>query len=148
MKIREAKGEDAAAWAVLRTELWPDCPGDHAPEIAAYLAGNCRDVVQAYVAESASGELVGFIELNIRNYAEGTSARRVPYVEGWMVAAQHRGRGVGRALMARAERWARDGGFDELASDAEIANERSIAAHKRLGFAEQDRIVCFLKRLT
>lgn len=147
MKIREAERHDAAAWATLRGELWPDSAEDHAPEIASYLAGRCRDVVQAFVAETAAGELAGFIELNIRNYAEGTSATRVPYVEGWYVAAPYRGAGVGRALMRRAEAWAREQGCHELASDAEIDNARSIAAHKALGFRETDRIVCLLKRL-
>ena len=147
MEIREARQNDAAAWAALRGELWPDSSDDHASEIADYLAGKCRDVVQAFVAETAAGELAGFVELNIRNYAEGTSARRVPYVEGWFVAAPFRGAGVGRALMQRAERWAREQGCSELASDAELHNERSIAIHKRLGFEETDRIVCFLKRL-
>lgn len=48
--------------------------------------------------------------------------------------------------MARAEAWAREQGFDELASDTEIDNHASIALHRRLGFAETERVVCFLKR--
>ena len=49
--------------------------------------------------------------------------------------------------MAHAERWARALGYSELASDAEIDNTVSIAAHRALGFEETDRIVCFLKKL-
>lgn len=71
----------------------------------------------------------------------------MPYLEAWFVDAAWRGWGIGGALMARAEAWAREQGFDELASDTEIDNHASIALHRRLGFAETERVVCFLKRL-
>jgi len=43
--------------------------------------------------------------------------------------------------------WAIELGCDELASDAEIVNTGSIAAHKALGFREMDRVVSFIKKL-
>ena len=71
----------------------------------------------------------------------------MPYVEGWFVRDAFRNRGLGTALMQRAEEWARALGHAELASDAELDNAQSIAVHKRLGFEETERVVCFLKRL-
>ena len=47
-----------------------------------------------------------------------------------------------------AEEWAINNGFNELASDAELENLSSLAAHKALGFQEVERIVCFIKRIT
>lgn len=43
--------------------------------------------------------------------------------------------------------WAKECGFKELASDAELENTDSINAHKALGFEETGRTVCFIKRL-
>ncbi|MEM7343763.1 MAG: GNAT family N-acetyltransferase, partial [Chloroflexota bacterium] len=76
-----------------------------------------------------------------------TEAAEVPYIEGWYVDAHLRGQGYGRQLIEAAEQWAKEKGFNELASDAEVENIASIAAHKALGFDETDRVVCFLKKL-
>ncbi len=58
-----------------------------------------------------------------------------------------RRRGVGRALCEAFEAWARDRGCRELASDTWPENAASIAAHRRLGFEEVDRVVTFRKPL-
>lgn len=72
---------------------------------------------------------------------------RVPYIEGWYVDEDLRGCGHGRRLVLAAEKWVVEQGFSELASDSDLENTDSIAAHKALGFDEVDRIVCFLKKL-
>jgi aminoglycoside 6'-N-acetyltransferase I len=41
-----------------------------------------------------------------------------------------------------------ENGYKELASDTEISNTQSIEIHKKLGFKETERVVCFLKKLT
>jgi aminoglycoside 6'-N-acetyltransferase I len=68
-------------------------------------------------------------------------------VEGWYVDPAMRGKGVGSLLIEQAEYWARDRGYSELASDAQINNHLSIAAHGKLGFEEVERSVAFIKRL-
>jgi aminoglycoside 6'-N-acetyltransferase I len=68
-------------------------------------------------------------------------------VEGWYVDGDLRGGGYGRQLIQAAERWAIEHGFDELASDAELGNMDSIAAHQAVGFEEVERLVCFIKKL-
>lgn len=55
--------------------------------------------------------------------------------------------GIGKALVAFAEQWARDQGCTEMASDADIHNTGSIEAHRRLGYEEVVRVVCFRKHL-
>jgi aminoglycoside 6'-N-acetyltransferase I len=148
MIIREATEDDSSAWVEMRTALWPESGDDFRAELAQYFAGDSIDIAEAFVIEADDGSLAGFIELNIRSYAEGSRSPRVPYVEGWYVAPQWRDKGYGKALMQRAEQWARDNGFNEIASDTGPENEKSIALHKRLGFQETDRVVCFLKKLT
>lgn len=147
MNIRKAKPGDREAWAALRSRLWPDSASLHIRDLEDYFAGKSVDVVQAYVLESDAGDLTGFIELNIRNYAEGSRSPRIPYIEGWYVAESCRGKGYGRKLIRVAEQWALKQGYRELASDAELANHESIAIHERLGFEETERVVCFLKKL-
>lgn len=147
MIIREATIADSQEWGRMRTLLWADTDDEHASEIAEFFAGESIDIVQVFVVQREDGRLAGFIEINVRNFAEGSRSPEVPYIEGWFVDADVRGKGYGRKLMQRAESWARDAGFSELASDTEIENTASIAIHQKLGFKETDRVVCFLKKL-
>ncbi len=55
--------------------------------------------------------------------------------------------GFAQALLRACEAWARERGCAEFASDCELENEVSAAFHARMGFAEVNRIRCFLKPL-
>ena len=147
VKIRVAKGSDLEQWAEMRSVLWPVSQNDHSKELADYFSGESIDIVEAFIIETEQAEVAGFIELNIRNFAEGSRSPRVPYVEAWFIRPKFRGKGYGKALMERAESWAIEKGFKELASDTELSNEKSIALHKHFGYVETERVVCFLKRL-
>src|SRR5271157_2799746 len=140
--VRSARPDDRAGWAELRSRLWPHCPpARHRLEINQLLAG--EGVVA--VAE-AKGILVGFAEASIRSdHVEGTTTVPVAYLEGWYVVEAHRRRGIGRALLAFVEEWARKRGHTELASDAEIGDEGGIRLHSVLGFKEVGRSVHFVK---
>ncbi len=146
MKIRKATRADASAWSVLRTELWPNTYDSHRAEINEYFNGQAIDIACVYLLD-IDGQVAGFIELNIRNFAEGSRRARVPYVEAWVVASAYRGKGYGKALMQFAQNWAQDQGYSELASDTELGNESSIAIHKHLGFNQTEQLVCFIKQL-
>ncbi|MDX1420264.1 MAG: GNAT family N-acetyltransferase [Rubricoccaceae bacterium] len=147
MTIRPLRADDpadVAAWHRLRRALWPDCEeAIHAAEVARHLMAGDTTVLVAEDGDS----LVGFVELAVRERVEGSTEERVGYVEGWFVAEAHRGTGLGRALIEAAEDWTRARGLRELASDAELSNTGSIAAHQALGFRETFRVVQFLKRL-
>lgn len=147
MKIRKADSKDKTEWARMRNTLWSGSLKEHLEEITNYFSGNKIGVVEAFVIERNNGKLGGFIELNLRNYAEGSESLIVPYIEGWYVDLDLRNRGYGKQLIEIAEIWAKKNGFNELASDAEIESFDSIAAHKALGFKEVERIVCFVKQL-
>lgn len=147
MNVRKVNTLDRHEWARMRNCLWHSSIPEHLEDIDKYLAKNTRDIVEVFVLERNNGKLGGFIELNIRNYAEGSQSEKVPYVEGWFIDADIRGNGHGRQLIKIAEKWATENGFNELASDAELENLDSISAHKALGFEEVERIVCFMKKL-
>ena len=90
---------------------------------------------------------MGFLELSLRSYAEGTGDSPVPYVEGWFVRADARGKGAGKALVEKAMDWASSRGFAHLASDTDLSNEGSVRAHHAVGFTEVGRQVAFLRPL-
>lgn len=102
MIIREVTKNDIPVWSEMRTDLWPETADEHVSEINKYFLGSSLDIVQAYVGKVGS-EVVGFLELNIRNFAEGSRSAKVPYVEAWYVKPQSRGNGYGALLMHKAE---------------------------------------------
>jgi aminoglycoside 6'-N-acetyltransferase I len=101
-----------------------------------------------YVLDCGDGRLGGYVEAGTRAYAEGCETSPVAYVEAWYIDDELRRQGWGARLIGAVERWALDEGLSELASDALVANQRSIDAHKAIGFEEVERHVCFRKRLT
>jgi GNAT superfamily N-acetyltransferase len=84
--------------------------------------------MEVLLAIDDAGCAVGFAELSFRSHAEGCSSGRVAYLEGWLVEAAVRRRGIGAALLQSAETWGRAHACTELDSDAEINNLASACA--------------------
>lgn len=146
--LRPATHSDTAAWLELRSALWPDCSAsEHRAEIERFFAGEMPEPQAVYLAIGPGEEVVGFVELSLRPYAEGCHTHNVAYLEGWYVAPHVRGKGVGANLIAKAEAWGRGLGCSEFASDAAFDNETSCLAHRALGFDEVGLIRCFRKPL-
>ena len=146
--IRAVDVDDAEALAALRAALWPD--DDAAAHLREALdALEQPDGAVAYLAFDANGAAVGFAEATLRHdYVNGTDDSPVGFLEGLYVVPAWRRRGVGRALVAAVEGWTRGRGCAELASDAELDNVSSHAAHVAYGFEETERVVYFRKRMT
>jgi aminoglycoside 6'-N-acetyltransferase I len=129
----------------LRIALWPDCAGECAYEAEKQIRD--LDAGAAFLALNDRQQPIGFVEVSLRSVAESATISPVPFIEGWFVEADYRRQGVGRALVRAAEDWAEARGFSEIASDAQLENTGSIAAHLQLGYREVERNVCFLKQL-
>jgi aminoglycoside 6'-N-acetyltransferase I len=138
---------DRQTWAQLRAALWPDEDPDHlAHETLLHFSGKqLADAV--FICEDARSEVCGFLELSLRSQAEGCTSSPVPFIEGWYVSPGARSKGAGRALASAAENWALLRNFSEIASDTELDNAQSQAAHAALGFSEVVRLVAFRKPL-
>ena len=155
IQVRHLEPRDAAHWIALRAVLWPeDAHASHAAEVDRFLAeprrgpGTMPEAVLVAETASATPALVGFAEVSRRAYAEGCETSPVGFLEGWYVVPERRRQGVGRALVAAAEAWARGVGCREFASDAVAENTVSAAAHRALGFEEVVVIRCFRKDLS
>jgi aminoglycoside 6'-N-acetyltransferase I len=143
--VREMNAGDRAAWAEMRSALWPrDLPAEHLRSIDGILAG---DDTWGFIAEAAEGAPAGFAELAIRNYANGCDSEPVPFLEGVFVKPQFRPRRAGARLMAHFEAFLAARGFHELGSDALADDPASHAAHRGWGFSETERVVYFRKVL-
>jgi len=59
---------------------------------------------------------------------------------GIAVAADHRGRGIGSALMSEAFRWARSFGVEKIVLSVYPHNAAAIALYRRFGFVDEGRL--------
>jgi len=145
--VRQARVGDCTALAAARADLWPDATRrQHEAELTEMLGANAASS-DILVAES-DGEIVGFVEVNLRSHADGCDPRQpVVFIEGWYVNPQSRRRGIGRTLIAAAESWGRARGCIEMASDTWIDHDVSQRAHEAIGFSVVDRCVHYKKVL-
>ena len=156
LRVRRAGPDDLEGVMALALALWPETrDDDHRGHMAALLAGMPLSTLPLvlFVAEegdpgAAGGSLVGFAEVGLRSHANDCDGRLpVGFLEAWFVTPDRRRAGVGRALVAAGEDWARAQGCWEMASDALLDNQVSQRAHEGRGFALLGRILEFRKPL-
>jgi aminoglycoside 6'-N-acetyltransferase I len=151
VSIREAQGGDERELAAMMAALWPDGGvREHQCEAEALIGTRMSGTMPGtfLMAVLPDATLAGFIQVGLRSHADGCeTAQPVGFIEGWFVAEDLRGKGIGRALMEAAEGWARGLGCLEMASDALLDNRPSLRAHRAVGFEVVDRCVHFRKRL-
>jgi aminoglycoside 6'-N-acetyltransferase I len=96
MAIRRVRPTDRSEWLRMREALWPGRRDDHARDIDDYF-DHRHNHMAVLVAERSDGNLGGFVEVSIRDYAEGCETRNVGYIEGWYVDPDTRRQAIGRA---------------------------------------------------
>ncbi len=144
-ELRRLGEADRAAWLVLRLALWPrDGAHEFDAELDEILGSGGR--LAAYGA-FVDARLVGLLEVGERPWGDGCDTAPVGWVEGIYIDAAHRRAGIGGALIAVAEDWARERGYAELGSDVQLHNTVSLSSHAAWGFDETERVVMFRKRL-
>ncbi|MFD6200695.1 GNAT family N-acetyltransferase [Streptomyces rubiginosohelvolus] len=82
-----------------------------------------------FLALAPDGSLAGFVSVA---YARWNRRLTIEDIE---VVPDHRGRGVGRALMSRAEEFARERGAGHIWLEVTNINAPAIHAYRRMGFA-------------
>lgn len=95
------------------------------------------------IAEDSDGTPLGFIHLHAAT--EHYIHEEHGHVEDIIVAPAGEGRGVGRALLEKAEEWARSRGYRWLTLNVFAENLRAREVYKRLGYGED--MVKYVKEL-
>lgn len=90
--------------------------------------------VAIYIAEDDEGTALGFIHL--KTTTDYFTREEHGHVADIVVAPEGEGRGVGRALMAAGEGWARGRGYRWLTLSVFVRNVRAREFYKRLGYGE------------
>jgi ribosomal protein S18 acetylase RimI-like enzyme len=98
------------------------------------VAAILTDTDQAVFVAQIGLHLVGVVHVGLRERRPPMRTKRFAVVEAIAVTASHRGSGIGRRLMAAAERWAQDRGAAEVWLDVWTFNERAIAFYEDLGY--------------
>lgn len=140
--IREATAGDAAALASLSTELgYPVDAVTVAQRLRGIAAG--RDGI-VLVALDRQGTVCGFAHALVQRLVIAE-----PFVDlaALAVADGHRGGGVGAALLASVEAWARGGGVASVRVRSNVVRERAHRFYLREGYVEKKRQAVFAKQL-
>ncbi|MEO7013283.1 MAG: GNAT family N-acetyltransferase [Dokdonella sp.] len=88
-----------------------------------------------FVAENDAGERVGFIHM--QTVKDTFSDAQNSHISDLAVDKSHDGEGIGRALLAYAERWAREHKFRHLQLAVFPGNKRAIEIYEKLGFGTE-----------
>jgi aminoglycoside 6'-N-acetyltransferase I len=143
--VRPISERERDRWHRMRTALFPETTHeDHQREMALVLADTSN--AQCFVV-LVDDKPVGFLEVGIREWAEGCATQNVGYLEAIYVDEFFRRSGAAKALLRAAEHWSRDHGAQEIASDADVDNEEGLALHHQMQYEEVGRAVLFKKTL-
>jgi len=142
MRIRPVTAADTPAVAALSGELGYETEtGDMAARLAAVLAAPGHAV---FAAEGGDGAVLGWVHVCARLLLIDPPSA---FVEGLVVAPGERRRGVGRALMAAAEDWARGRGAQVIRLRSGATREDAHAFYRALGYHQGKPALGFEKPL-
>ncbi|GAB4016481.1 hypothetical protein GCM10028808_45060 [Spirosoma migulaei] len=145
MEIEQLSKANLTDLVRLVLELWTDCVFEE--EYDNYERMLISDTEICYLIKEQE-TYIAFIHLTSRtDYVEGATDYPVAYIEALYVKPTYQQLGIGKKLVSAGENWSRQKGCKQLASDTELTNSSAIDFHKRIGFDEVNRIVCFVKEL-
>jgi GNAT superfamily N-acetyltransferase len=115
-----------------------------AHEVAARLGRLLMRPAQRFIVAEMEGRLVGWVHVEVADYIESD-----PYahIAGLVVDRMHRRLGIGAALMAEAEAWARQQGCVVMRLRSSAARTRAHAFYEGLGYAKLKAQYSFVKAL-
>ena len=141
MTIRPAREDDAPAIAALVTQLgYEAAPRDVAERLARALA---RTDHRFIIAES-DGHVLGWVHVEA---AETVDTGVFAHVAGLVVDRAHRRQGVGGALMAEAEGWARQQGCPVIRLRSSSTRTPAHRFYEGLGYSNVKTQYSFVKPL-
>jgi RimJ/RimL family protein N-acetyltransferase len=128
VELGRAVGSEAGRW-LISTDDWRSAADERR-----YLKAIRRyEHAAVFVAATPEGRVVGRLSLARDQHPASAHVADL----GLMVAASHRRRGIGRALLDEAVRWARERGVEKLELHVFPHNEAAIRLYERFGFERE-----------
>lgn len=148
--VRQAEPRDCANLCALLDEV-DSLHRGHLPQIFQHPEGHVRSTehllglmadrnVGLFVAE-AQGQLLGLVHVTLVDTPQVPILvpRRYATIENLAVQREHQRAGIGRALLHRAEQWARGRGATSIELNVYEFNREAIAFYRRLGYETLSR---------
>jgi GNAT superfamily N-acetyltransferase len=143
VEVRPATSADAPSLAALSGQLGYPLDEATARKRFAVIAEDPRHAV--FVAQDDSGAVVGWIHIMPKIML---LVSEVCEIGGLVVDEQHRSTGVGRALVAEAEAWARRSGYRELTVRSDTRRSAAHGFYPTQGFVAVKEQKVYKKALT
>jgi GNAT superfamily N-acetyltransferase len=145
-RLREATDQDYAGLCevfaevdALHAEALPHVfqPIDGPARTREYFASIIADPDAGLFVAESEGRIVGLVDVRIHETPPVPMLvpRRYAIIDAIAVRKGHQRKGVGRALMERAEQWAHDRGLSEVSLNVWEFNRGAIEFYERLGYA-------------
>jgi len=141
--IREPRETDYVRLAELAGQLsYPST----AEEIALRLAGMAgSDEHAVFVAEMPDGEIAGWVAVFV---SRGLEVNPRGEVSGLIVDERFRSQAVGKYLLARAEEWVSERGYDAIGLRSNVIRDRAHAFYIREGYTHAKTQKAFRKTVS
>ncbi len=133
MEIRDCKESDFDMVLPLLRQLWPDKLIEMETQRRVFALA-LREPGMRYICAEDAGAIVGFLSLTSREslYRQG----RLAYLDEIVVEEGRRGKGVGTALLGRAEELAREAGCNCLELDSAFHRTDAHRFYEREGYTK------------
>ena len=118
----------------IRDRLDPCLKPMNADEIKRYLEKKVKRGKTRILVAEENGEVVGVAVCEVMKW-KTTTFQNLVYVHDLFVKEEHRGRGIGKALLKEVEKWARKMEANVVVVDV-YTNNPSLNFYRKLGFKE------------
>jgi ribosomal protein S18 acetylase RimI-like enzyme len=139
--LRPMRGADLPAVLGLLEQLGYAMDAD---ELARRSASVAAEQGHHVLVAEAEGRVAGAMHVYARPALEKPPEA---IVQSLIVDEAARGAGVGRALLAAAEKWAAERGFTSVALTSQVTREQAHAFYERLGYERVAQSLLMRKRL-
>jgi len=138
VEIREGSVEEASLLLEelnrYERKLDPFLKPMNADEIKRYLEKKVKRGKTRILVAEENGEVVGVAVCEVMKW-KTTTFQNLVYVHDLFVKKEHRGRGIGKALLKEVEKWARKMEANVVVVDV-YTNNPSLNFYRKLGFKE------------
>lgn len=140
-QIRPAKPEDILYLRLLSCQLGYQCTDE---EFARRWAICAKELIQEVLVADTSDSVVGMVHVVRAPTLEADPKAEIRAV---VVDENHRGKGIGEALIRAAFAWAKDQGLAAVRLRMNVVREDAHRFYLRIGFEEKKQQVIFEKQI-